>query len=245
MKAGPFNKLISDTLGPAEKTVVVFHRALKEAELLTSGSRGAGAPEMTARDCAVSCLAFLVTEKPAEAAKKVRLYGNWQIRQGDETWPLDEDEIAERDKICEILQLAPDHSLLDAMEAIFIMFSDEDRWGPHTIKMGGRIKEFREFMPRVSFKYEETTKSVTLQFNKLSMLYQDEEFYSFERREAMRRGKENLAMKDPEAYSASLDAVRAMEAERGLSRFAGLRITREITSPEIQAITNAVLLGGK
>lgn len=200
---------------------------------------------MTARDCAVSCLAFLVTEKPAEAANKVRLYGEWQMRQDDETWPLDEDEIAERDEICEILHLTPEHSLLEAMEAVFILFSDEERWGPHTIKMGGKVAALRELMPLVSFKYSETTKTVTMQFNNLQAVYQDEEFHLFERKEMMRRGREKLAINDPEAYSASLDAVRAMEAERGLSRFAGLRITREITSPEIQAITNAVLLGGK
>lgn len=244
MKAGPFNKLISEVLGPAEKTVVVFHRALKEADLLTSGSRGAGAPEMTAKDCAVSCLSFLVTEKPAEAVKKVSFYGNWQMRQDDEMWPLDEDEIAERSEVCEILQLSEDHTLLEAMEAIFILFSDEDRWGPHTIKMSGKIKELQELMPVVSFKYDETTKSVTMRFNKLEAIYQDEKFHAFERSEMMRRGNENLAVKDPEAYCASLDAVRAMEAERGLDRFSGLRITREIASPEIQKIANAVLMGG-
>lgn len=75
MKPGPFNKLIAEAYRVEEKTVVVFTRALKEADLITTGARGVNAPDMTPLDAARVTIALLVTDKPTRAAEMVRRFG--------------------------------------------------------------------------------------------------------------------------------------------------------------------------
>jgi hypothetical protein len=75
MKPGPFNKLIAEAYRVEEKTVVVFTRALKEADLITTGGRGVNAPDMTPLDAARVTIALLATDKPARAAEMVRRFG--------------------------------------------------------------------------------------------------------------------------------------------------------------------------
>lgn len=76
MKPGPFNKLIAEAYRVEEKTVVVFTRALKEAELITTGARGVNAPDMTPLDAARVTIALLATDKPTRAAEMVRRFGS-------------------------------------------------------------------------------------------------------------------------------------------------------------------------
>ncbi len=81
MKSGPFIKLVAESYRIPEPTVRVFMRWLREAGLITQGSSGRGAPDMTATDAARVTIALLATDRPANAVEVLHKFGrltfNW------------------------------------------------------------------------------------------------------------------------------------------------------------------------
>lgn len=75
MKAGSFNNLIADAFTMPKKTVTVYTRLLKEAQLLTSGKGGRAAPEMSPLDAARITIAVLTTESPSQCVERVKRFG--------------------------------------------------------------------------------------------------------------------------------------------------------------------------
>lgn len=73
--SGAMTKTIWAATGVAEPTVALVVRELREAGMLTTGARGVNAPQMTPLDAARVLLVLLVSERPADAAKAARDFG--------------------------------------------------------------------------------------------------------------------------------------------------------------------------
>lgn len=75
MQSRAFKFLIADAYRVDLKTVTVFHRMLANANLITSGSGGVNAPQMTPLDAARMTIALLATDRPARAVERVKRFG--------------------------------------------------------------------------------------------------------------------------------------------------------------------------
>lgn len=80
MQPGPFNAFMAQTCAVDEKTVTVFARELKEADLLTSGGRGRSAPHMRPLDAARLLIALMATDRPSEAVASVTRWRAMTLR---------------------------------------------------------------------------------------------------------------------------------------------------------------------
>ena len=96
MRIGPFTNLISETFGVPKKTTTVVARALREADLLTSGARGVNAPDMSATDAARLSLALLTGEPPSTVVEELQFIRTLQC-----TDAVPEDTVTETDQLRE------------------------------------------------------------------------------------------------------------------------------------------------
>lgn len=107
MKSGTFLHVVSTLTGIERKSLVVFDRALKEAQEISTAVRGSPAPDMTKRDLATTLCALLATDKPARAVELFRYFAGMQLPEDDEN----------HGAVARFLP-DPNHTFLDFMTAI-------------------------------------------------------------------------------------------------------------------------------
>lgn len=80
MKQSAFIKIVADAYGVEEKTVTLFARLMREAGLLTTGSRGVNAPHMHPRDAVRLTIALLATSTAAHAPKMYQRFAGMTVQ---------------------------------------------------------------------------------------------------------------------------------------------------------------------
>lgn len=103
-------KVVSDSLGVPERTVIIHDRNLAKAKLRTVGGRGTGAAQMTAQDAARLLLATAGSLAVKDSTKTIQRPGNYVTRR--DTWGLSFLPIPE------LVALPAGHTALDALAAV-------------------------------------------------------------------------------------------------------------------------------
>lgn len=109
---GQFISLIAKTYGFPEPSVRFVARTLREAGwLTTTGKRGVNAPDMTSMDAARLTLALMAGQTASKALADFEILRSLQT---EDVYPTD--------GVAGELMLPPDHTLEEAVEAIFEVF---------------------------------------------------------------------------------------------------------------------------
>lgn len=88
MKSAAFIEIVASAYRVEGKTVTLFARLLKEADLLTSGGRGRHAPHMEPTDAARMTIALLATDKPARAVDRLVRFRTLKFQPSESKGPF-------------------------------------------------------------------------------------------------------------------------------------------------------------
>ena len=157
MRIGPLISLLSSTYGVPEATTVLIARTLREAGFLTTGARGVNAPEMTLRDVARLTLALLTGEAPGKLVDEFVFMSALQTK-----------EIYPAEAFVSSNVLTSDHTLEEAITAIFASMSDPQRFDQVSIR--GRI---RSMPPHVSIAVDSSRRAAQIGMSNFSADYTD------------------------------------------------------------------------
>jgi hypothetical protein len=80
MKSSAFIKIVADAYRVEEKTVTLYARLMREAGLLTTGSRGINAPHMHPRDAVRLTIALLATSTAAHAVHMYHRFADMTVQ---------------------------------------------------------------------------------------------------------------------------------------------------------------------
>lgn len=80
MKSSAFIKIVADAYRVEEKTVTLYARLMREAGLLTTGSRGINAPHMHPRDAVRLTIALLATSTAAHAVQMYHRFAGMTVQ---------------------------------------------------------------------------------------------------------------------------------------------------------------------
>jgi len=80
MKSSAFIKIVADAYKVEEKTVTLYARLMREAGLLTTGSRGINAPHMHPRDAVRLTIALLATSTAAHAVQMYQRFAGMTVQ---------------------------------------------------------------------------------------------------------------------------------------------------------------------
>ena len=114
---GELVRKLSELLGIAERTIVLHDRNLVVAGLRSKGGRGNSAARMAARDAAHLLVAVLGSSHVKDSAETVRRYKETRFHNGA-SGGYDDSTIAA------LRNLPPDHSFVDAVEALIAAAAD-------------------------------------------------------------------------------------------------------------------------
>jgi hypothetical protein len=109
---GELVRKLSELLGIAERTIVLHDRNLVVAGLRSKGGRGNSAARMAARDASHLLVAVLGSSHVKDSAKTVRRYKETCFHKSASGGGYDDSTIAT------LRNLPPDHSFVDAVEAL-------------------------------------------------------------------------------------------------------------------------------
>jgi hypothetical protein len=129
---GQLVRKVSELLGIAEASIVQHDRNLVVAGLRSKGGRGTSAARMTARDAAHLLVAVLGSHHVKDSVQTVRRYSETRLSEYLSTGYQDS-------SIATLTSLPPDHSFVDAVEAIVAAAAD----GSLGRAMYDAIEEFR------------------------------------------------------------------------------------------------------
>lgn len=115
---GELVHVLAEALGVPEATVVVHDRNLLGAGLRSRKGRGRGAPNVTARDIASLLTAMLASAQVKDSVASVKRYSDTRAHAGRSS-----ERLFTQTGIDELAQLPPDHSFIDALEALFVAAS--------------------------------------------------------------------------------------------------------------------------
>jgi hypothetical protein len=115
---GELVRKFSELLGIAERTIVLHDRNLVVAGLRSKSGRGNSAARMTARDAAHLLVAVLGSSHVKDSAETVRRYKETRFHKGSSSGGYDGSTIAG------LRNLPPDHSFVDAIEALIAAAAD-------------------------------------------------------------------------------------------------------------------------
>ncbi|WP_444460931.1 hypothetical protein [Rhodobacter capsulatus] len=236
---------MAKTLGLDLSLVKQISRALREADMLTTGARGVNAPHMTPLDAARVTLAALAGSIPTTAADDVRNWGSFQISgpislEGENTKPGPFRE-TDPDADC---------TLLEALTVIFTRYGNPEVLDRHVWTLGGQSME-----PTLSITLSERPRSVSIVECGAKIVFADvlasEAFRAATEQQRAALARFYAAHESGDACamdSAQAEIDRASEALaaaslRLLSIKKGIRVTRELKQEEIIPIALA-LKGG-
>ena len=114
---GELVRKLSELLGIAERTIVLHDRNLVVAGLRSKGGRGNSAARMAARDAAHLLVAVLGSSHVKDSAETVRRYRETRFHKSA-SGGYDDSTIAA------LRNLPPDHSFVDAVEALIAAAAD-------------------------------------------------------------------------------------------------------------------------
>lgn len=106
--------ILAQVLAIPEQSVAMFARHLRESRLISTGGRGPGGAEMSARDCANLLIALLGGSYAKDAAKTVRNYRRITASPEWPAWDLDHLDLPELKK------LPLEHQFGRALEALIL-----------------------------------------------------------------------------------------------------------------------------
>ena len=115
---GELVRTFSELLGIAERTIVLHDRNLVVAGLRSKSGRGNSAARMTARDAAHLLVAVLGSSHVKDSAETVRRYRETRFHKSASCGGYDDSTIAA------LRNLPPDHSFVDAVEALIAVAAD-------------------------------------------------------------------------------------------------------------------------
>ena len=115
---GELVRKLSELLGIAERTIVLHDRNLVVAGLRSKGGRGNSAARMAARDAAHLLVAVLGSSHVKDSAETVRRYRETRFHKSASGGGYDDSTIAA------LRNLPPDHSFVDAVEALIAAAAD-------------------------------------------------------------------------------------------------------------------------
>lgn len=241
MKNGPFNEAIAQHLGLDLALVKQLSRALREANLLTTGARGVNAPHMVARDAARLVIAALAGSIPSTVVEDVFGWGSYQvagIHLGAST---------KKGPFC---ATDPDESctLEDALTGIFDLYGREDVLAAHTWKLSGL-----EMQSTLMITLSERLRTVNINECGTEIIFGDvkasKDFKAANDQQSEALDRWNIAVKandvilmDAAEAEAASAAGRAKAAfDRMISGKQGLRVSRSVAQEEILPIARALI----
>lgn len=115
---GELVRALAGALGVPEATLVVHDRNLLAAGLRSKKGRGRGAPSVTARDLAHLLTAILGSAQVKDSVATVRRYSTCRPQAARSS-----EKLFARAGITELAALPPEHSFVDALEALLIAAS--------------------------------------------------------------------------------------------------------------------------
>jgi hypothetical protein len=115
---GELVRKFSELLGIAERTIVLHDRNLVVAGLRSKSGRGNSAARMTARDAAHLLVAVLGSSHVKDSAETVRRYRETRFHKSASAGGYADSTIAA------LRNLPPDHSFVDAVEALIAVAAD-------------------------------------------------------------------------------------------------------------------------
>jgi hypothetical protein len=244
MQNGPFTQTLAQHFGCDPSFVRQITRALREANLLTTGARGVNAPHMTAQDAARVALAILAGATPTTAAEEVRQWGSFQIE--SITRPQNDFRPGP------FREIGPDgeSTLLEALTDVFDLYGDPKTLNEHAWKMNGQTME-----PCLSITLSERPRGVTMIEGSAQINFADiqaREMISTASaavRSGMERFQEAISTYDEASMvKAEFDISEARKDlnqanAKFLSKKSGVRVTRTLTQEEIIPVALALYSG--
>lgn len=230
MKSGPFIALVSETFGLDPKTVSFAARMLREAGYITTGARGVNAPHMTARDAARLSLALLTGEGPTRIVSAFEHY---------RAMTLDEELSGAPIGLMTVCDLPEGHTIEDLLTWIFSLWQTPEKLDPFTFDVFGTTYD-----PVFSIALIESKRMVkiTVKTNAGTgeYFYRDNAGWA-ELHRLMEDYRAAYEKQDFEAAQAFLDRHTSLIGQSLAG--GGMRVTREICTPEIAPIAQAIAGG--